>query len=81
MITICGNKTVPHQKDSSILETVEHHGVEIHSQCRDGFCGACRTRILEGEVEYTSDPLAFIEDDEILPCCCIPRSDIKIELE
>lgn len=81
MITITGSKTVQHQPDLSILETVENAGVEIHSQCRDGFCGACRTRITEGEVKYTTDPLAFIDDDEILPCCSIPNSDIKIEIE
>ena len=81
MITIAGCKTVQHQRDCSILETVENHGIEIHSQCRDGFCGACRTRILSGEVEYTSDPLAFFDDDEILPCCSVPKSDIEIKIE
>ena len=58
MITIQDDRTVQYVADTSILETVEHNGIEIHSQCRDGFCGACRTRLLEGEVEYTSDPLA-----------------------
>ena len=81
MITIEGCKTVHHEPDSSILETVEKNGLEIHSQCRDGFCGACRTKLIAGNVEYTSDPLAFFDDDEFLPCCSKPISDIKIEIQ
>ena len=41
---------------------------------------AGRSKLINGEVEYTTDPLAFIDDDEILPCCCIPISNIEIEL-
>lgn len=38
-------------------------------------------RLLAGEVEYLEQPLAFIGADEILPCCCIPKSDIRIDCE
>jgi len=46
--------------------------------CREGFCGACRVRKIIGTVDYTLDPLAFIDDDEILPCCSTPKTDIEI---
>ncbi|BCO19037.1 2Fe-2S ferredoxin-like protein [Alteromonas sp. McT4-15] len=66
--------------DKTILSALEASDVHIHYHCREGFCGACRTKLLEGEVEYTTDPLAFIDDDEILPCCCIAKSPLKIKV-
>lgn len=64
--------------EETLLTSLEAAGLSVHYHCREGFCGACRTKIKEGEVEYTTDPLAFIDDDEILPCCCVPRSALKI---
>ena len=66
--------------ETTILNALESAGVHIHYHCREGFCGACRTKLIEGEVEYTTDPLAFIDDDEILPCCCIAKSALKIKV-
>ncbi len=66
--------------DKTLLKHIEDHGIEVHYHCREGYCGACRTKLIQGEVEYITDPLAFIDDDEILPCCCKPTSDIHIKL-
>ena len=66
--------------DSTILNALEAADVHIHYHCREGFCGACRTKLIEGEVEYTTDPLAFIDDDEILPCCCVAKCPLKIKV-
>lgn len=80
-ITVVDVKSVPHQPDTTLLETLEQAGLSVHFHCREGFCGACRTKLCSGSVDYTTDPLAFIDDDEILPCCCVPTSDIHIKLE
>ena len=80
MVTIKDHKTVQHPLNNSLLETIEQQQIEIQYHCREGYCGACRSKLICGKVEYTTDPLAFIDDDEILPCCCIPISDIEIEL-
>nr|WP_233267477.1 class I ribonucleotide reductase maintenance protein YfaE [Paraglaciecola sp. L3A3] len=80
MIEIVDHKIVCHKAQKSLLESIEANQIEVHFHCREGYCGACRTKLLQGEVEYKTDPLAFIDDDEILPCCCYPTSDIKIEL-
>lgn len=70
------------QDDKSLLNCLEAHDVEVHYHCRDGFCGACRVKLKSGQVCYPNgEPLAFVADDEILPCCCIPHSDISIEVE
>lgn len=73
--------TIEHQADNTLLETLEAAGLDVHYHCRQGFCGACRTKLISGEVAYSVDPLAFIDDDEILPCCCYPTSDLTIKTE
>ncbi len=69
---------LPHE---TLLEGLERTGHEVEYQCRGGYCGACRVRMLDGEVEYLEQPLAFIAADEILPCCCVPKSDIRLDCE
>lgn len=69
---------IPHE---TLLEGLERTGHEVEYQCRGGYCGACRVRLLDGEVEYLEHPLAFIASDEILPCCCVPKSDIRLDCE
>jgi len=63
----------------NLLEVFEHHDVEVEYQCREGYCGSCRMRLVSGEVTYREKPLAFISDGEILPCCCLPVGDIELE--
>lgn len=72
--------SLSHQGNMTLLETLEHHRQPVESQCRAGFCGACRTRLYHGQVRYLTTPLAFIGDDEILPCCCVPQTDLHIGL-
>ncbi|MBL53987.1 MAG: class I ribonucleotide reductase maintenance protein YfaE [Pseudomonadota bacterium] len=79
-IDIIDTVTITSQPNKTLLETLEAHNVDVQYHCREGFCGACRTKILSGDVDYTTDPLAFIDDDEILPCCCKPNSNITIKI-
>lgn len=67
------------QHASSLLESLEAQDVHIEYQCREGYCGSCRTRLIEGEVHYLEEPMAWIDDDEILPCCCIPKSSLRLQ--
>lgn len=69
---------LPHE---TLLEGLERTGHEVEFQCRGGYCGACRVRLINGEVQYLEQPLAFIATDEILPCCCVPKSDIHVDCE
>ncbi|MFT4908546.1 MAG: ferredoxin [Oleispira sp.] len=73
-------KTVSFQHAKTLLESLEAQDVTLNYQCREGYCGSCRTQLLEGEVHYTEEPMAWINDDEILPCCCIPKTAIRIKL-
>jgi ferredoxin len=64
----------------TLLEALEAKNVQIFSECRNGFCGACKTQVLSGEVSYISEPIAVIKPDECLPCCCIPKTDLSLNL-
>ena len=67
---------------NTLLECLEAADVEVHFHCRDGFCGACRVTLNKGLINYPNgEPLAYVGENEILPCCCIPRSDIDITID
>jgi ferredoxin-NADP reductase len=67
----------------TLLDAAERHGIDIPSICRAGVCATCRTRVVEGHVDCTSDLLS--EDDRqngyVLACVSTARSDCVIEAE
>lgn len=63
-----------------LLEMLELRAVEMEYQCRSGYCGACRLKLVKGEVAYCQKPLALINSGEILPCCCRPLTDIELAI-
>ena len=71
---------IEHSDRTSLLESLEKHGVHHEYQCRSGYCGACRTKIKKGKVSYKETPLAFVNSDEILLCCCQVESDLELDL-
>ncbi|NIF22966.1 MULTISPECIES: class I ribonucleotide reductase maintenance protein YfaE [Pantoea] len=64
----------------TLLATLEANKCYVEFQCREGFCGSCRTRLVKGEVHYPQTPIAFVQQGEILPCCCQAKGEIEIEL-
>lgn len=67
--------------NGSLLESLERANIKVESQCRNGFCGACRMKLTKGEVEYISEPIGFVRKNEILACCCKPRFNTDIEIQ
>ncbi|TNH03729.1 class I ribonucleotide reductase maintenance protein YfaE [Testudinibacter sp. TR-2022] len=72
-------RTVEHDNRTSLLQTLENHGILHEYQCRSGYCGSCRVKLLNGKVSYAETPLAFLSANEILLCCCTVESDLEIE--
>lgn len=68
------------EQQGSLLQALEAKNIKMFSECRSGFCGACKTRIISGKVSYLSEPLAKLNNDECLPCCCIPSEDLELDL-
>ena len=58
------------EESETLLEGLERTGHKIEYQCRSGYCGACRVTLRSGSVDYINPPLAYLRQDEILPCCC-----------
>ncbi|ASK28287.1 class I ribonucleotide reductase maintenance protein YfaE [Neisseria chenwenguii] len=63
----------------TLLEGLERTGHDVEYQCRSGYCGSCRVKILSGRVDYDDFPLAFVAPGEILPCCCKVTEDVKLD--
>lgn len=77
------NKEISGDGSESILELAEQEGVKIRSNCRQGVCGACKKRKLEGDVRYESEPDALEPDDQaggyVLTCVACPVGRVVIE--
>ena len=63
---------------NTILETMENAGLLPEYNCRDGHCGACRCILEEGDIEYVDFAMAYTALNEILPCICKAKSDVKL---
>jgi ferredoxin len=66
----------------NLLELAEQNGIEIDSQCGQGYCGTCKVRLLSGEVNMeTTDGLdnEDVRQNMILPCVATPRNDVAVE--
>ena len=68
------------QQHTNLLVALEQKKVKVFSECRNGYCGACKTKIISGSVTYHTEPLVHLEKDECLPCCCSPCSDLNLDL-
>ncbi|MEZ5652096.1 MAG: CDP-6-deoxy-delta-3,4-glucoseen reductase [Burkholderiaceae bacterium] len=70
--------------DQSVLEAGLEHNVVLPYGCRDGACGSCKARILEGTVEHgPHSPGALREAEQAegfaLLCCARPTSDLVVQ--
>lgn len=63
----------------SLLGCADKNQVMMESGCRTGACGSCVVRLLTGKVRYTREPQFPTKQNEILPCVCVPDSDLVVE--
>lgn len=68
----------------SILQAAIRHRAGLPYGCRDGACGSCRCRLLEGRVEQgPHQPGALGESERsdgfILACCSVALTDVVLE--
>ena len=74
----------PIEQHETILEAALKHGYVLPYSCRDGVCGACKGRVLQGQVDhgkYQNSALTDADKAEgmALFCCAKPQSDLVIE--
>ena len=66
----------------NILELAEENGIDIEYECRQGYCGNCKVKLLSGKVDMeTEEGLEGeeIKDGFILTCVAVPKSDVVLE--
>lgn len=73
-------KSVAFQHQNNLLESLEEEQVNVHYQCREGYCGSCRVRLVTGQVHYLLEPMAWLNDNEVLTCCSVPKTHLKLQL-
>lgn len=74
------------EEGESILEAALRCGINISYGCRNAVCGACKGRLLAGEVSYGDlEPVALTEAEKragmVLFCGAEPRSDLRIAVD
>ncbi len=68
----------------TILDAGLRHGYTMPYSCRDGVCGACKGKILQGEVDYGDYQSFALSDAEkaagqALFCKARPKTDLVLE--
>lgn len=74
------NNTFYYQYEPSLLDSLEAQEIQAPYNCRAGYCGRCKVRLLSGEVKYLDEGMVDLKDDEILTCICVPKTHIEIEI-
>jgi len=70
--------------DETILEAALEHGLTLPYSCRNGACGVCKGKVLQGSVDHgKAQEFALSEADKAagmaLFCCAKPLSDLVVE--
>ena len=64
----------------TILELAEAHGLRPDFGCRTGICHTCMSRLIEGEVEYVTEPLDMPDPGFVLICCSRPKTHVVVDV-
>jgi ferredoxin len=72
-VTVNGSTEIICNKHENLLRVLEN-------ECQEAHCGTCRTIMTEGEVEYVYEPVAYIGQNEVLPCAAIIKSDLNLTI-
>jgi len=70
--------------DENLLEAALRQGINLPYGCKNGACGSCKGKVLEGQVthgQHSESALSKIDETAggILFCCSHPQSDLLIE--
>ncbi|MBP5986171.1 MAG: CDP-6-deoxy-delta-3,4-glucoseen reductase [Azonexus sp.] len=72
------------EADETLLDAALRHGLTLPYGCKDGACGACKGKVVDGTVDHGKAQPHALKDDEkaaglTLYCCATARSDLVIE--
>lgn len=77
-------RTFDMQRDETVLSAALAASIGLPYGCKDGACGSCKCRLLEGRVihgAHQAKALSAAEEDAgwMLSCCATPQTDLVIE--
>ena len=72
------------ERDETLLGAAIRGGVGLPYGCRDGACGSCKSKLLEGRVIHGAHQAKTLTPEEeaagfVLPCCATPQTDCTLE--
>ncbi len=78
------NRSFTVTADEPILTAGIRQGIALPYGCKDGACGSCKCKMLEGKVVHNQHQAKALSAEEetqgyILTCCAKPQSDIVLE--
>jgi len=70
--------------DETLLQAAIRQGVGLPYGCKDGACGSCKSKLLEGKVVHGAhQPKTLTPEEEaagfVLTCCARPQTDCTLE--
>ena len=79
-----GGQVFQAEPDEAILDAALRQGLMLPYGCRDGACGACRGKVLSGDIDYGKALLSTLSEADrqagfALFCCASAHSDLAIE--
>lgn len=71
------------EEDSTILSTLEEHGVFVPVSCEEGVCGTCVTGLKAGEADHRDVFLTDEEkaDNKLITVCCSRAKSARLLLD
>ena len=71
------------EADESLLDAALRQGLSLPYGCRDGACGACRGKVLSGQIDHGKAQVQALSDADrqagfALFCCARAQSDLTI---
>jgi CDP-4-dehydro-6-deoxyglucose reductase len=77
-------RTFTAEPDEAILAAGIRQGIGLPYGCKDGACGSCKCKKLEGTVVHGPHQSKALSAEEeaagyVLTCCAVPQSDVVLE--
>jgi len=74
------------KEGESLLDAGLNHGLSLPYGCRNGACGACKGRLISGEVNYGDRNTSCLSDDDkaagtVLCCQAQPTGDVVVQVK
>lgn len=79
-----GGPAISVEPNETVLAAATRNGLALPYSCRTGTCGACKAKLVSGEIDYATTDLSGLTASEqaagfILLCQAQPRSDLTLD--